>query len=776
MTRRIRFVPGLTVILTLSLCAGAHAQPTVTSVSPPENDLDAAPAADVTATFSENMNVGGASTFVVRGSMTGDRTGTYGGGGTSTLSFDPAVDFLPGERVVVTLTTGLTGTGGTAVSSPYTWEFVAAAGPAPGSFWSEHTVDGAFDGATSVYAADVDGDGDLDLLGAAYDTDTIAWWENTEGDGSAWTEHTVAVGFDGAKSVHAADVDGDGDLDVLGAAHLGGAIAWWENTAGDGSAWTEHTVHVAFDGATSVYAADVDGDGDLDVLGAARDADDIAWWENTAGDGSTWIKQTINGTFDGASSVYAADVDGDGDLDVLGAAYLADDITWWENTAGDGSAWTEQTINGTFDGALSVYAADVDGDGDVDVLGAAYYADDIAWWENTAGNGSAWSEQPVALDFDGAWSVHAADVDGDGDPDVLGAATLGDAITWWENTAGNGSAWSEQTIDGAFDNAKPVYAADVDGDGDLDVLGAATNADAITWWENMAMEVTATTPLPNEVAAAVNTDVTATFSEDMNVGGASTFVVRGSMTGDRTGTYGGDGTTTLSFDPATDFLPGERVAVTLTAGLTSTGGVPVSSPYAWEFVAAAGTAPGNFPFEHTVDGAFDGATSVYAADVDGDGDLDVLGAAILSGINWAENTVGDGSNWTEHTVETSDEMHSVYAADVDGDGDLDVLGAARDADTIAWWENTDGNGSFGSEHTVDGDFSGAVSVYAADVDGDGDVDVLGAAYYADDITWWENTWGGIEAPTVTATYNEELALPVSVHEARAIRAAEVFIE
>ena len=81
----------------------------------------------------------------------------------------------------------------------------------------------------------------------------------------------------------------------------------------------------------SVASADVDGDGDLDVLGAARLADDITWWENTIGDGTVWIEHTVEGEFDGATSVHAADVDRDGDLDILGAAGTADIITWWEN-------------------------------------------------------------------------------------------------------------------------------------------------------------------------------------------------------------------------------------------------------------------------------------------------------------------------------------------------------------------------------------------------------------------------------------------------------------
>ena len=87
--------------------------------------------------------------------------------------------------------------------------------------------------------------------------------------------------------------------------------------------------------------------------------------------------------FTGANSVYATDVDGDGDLDVLGAADIVDDITWWENANGAGTSWTEHTVDGSFDGARSVYAADLDDDGDMDILGTAYNADDITWWENT---------------------------------------------------------------------------------------------------------------------------------------------------------------------------------------------------------------------------------------------------------------------------------------------------------------------------------------------------------------------------------------------------------
>ena len=344
----------------------------------------------------------------------------------------------------------------------------------------EHSVDGGFDGAYSVYAADVDGDSDMDILGAAAIAKDITWWENADGSGTSWTEHTVDDEFDGVRSVYAADVDDDGDLDVLGAGSFSD-ITWWENDDGSGTSWTEHTVDGSFDGAYSVYAADVDGDDDLDVLGAAYIADDITWWENTDGSGTSWTENTVDGSFDGAGSVYAADVDGDGDMDVQGAANYADDITWWENTDGSGTSWDEQNLIIDFDYAVSVYAADVDGDDDLDILGAANYAGDIRWWEND--DGSGWDVHIVDDDFDGVRSVYAADVDGDDDLDILGAADYADDITWWENTDGSGTSWIEHTVDDEFDGARSVYAADVDGDDDLDVLGAAAHADDITWWE-----------------------------------------------------------------------------------------------------------------------------------------------------------------------------------------------------------------------------------------------------------------------------------------------------
>lgn len=350
--------------------------------------------------------------------------------------------------------------------------------------WTEHLVDADFTGAGNVVTADVNGDGDMDILGAANGVDDINWWENSGGEIISWVEHSVDADFMGANGVAGADVDGDGDIDVLGAAFDASDITWWENVNGDGLTWTAHIIDAEFGGANDVFAEDVDGDGDIDVLGAAYNDDDITWWENVDGSGLTWTEHAVNEEYNGAFSVSAMDVDGDGDIDVLGAGYFADDITWWENMDGSGLTWTEHIVAAAFDGARSVFGADMDGDSDIDILGAAYSADDITWWENIDGGGLTWTEHTVADMFDGARSVFATDMDGDGDTDVLGAGYNADDITLWTNVNGDGLTWTELILNAELDGAIDVYASDINSDGDIDIVGASNSlSNSILWWE-----------------------------------------------------------------------------------------------------------------------------------------------------------------------------------------------------------------------------------------------------------------------------------------------------
>ena len=113
-------------------------------------------------------------------------------------------------------------------------------------------------------------------------------------------------------------------------------------------------------GASSVFVADLDGDGDLDVLSASRGDSKIAWYEND-GSGNFSSQQVITQSASDARSVHTADLDGDGDQDVLSASFRDDKIAWYEND-GSGVFGPQQVITTNVHFATSVYAADLDGD------------------------------------------------------------------------------------------------------------------------------------------------------------------------------------------------------------------------------------------------------------------------------------------------------------------------------------------------------------------------------------------------------------------------------
>jgi len=99
----------------------------------------------------------------------------------------------------------------------------------------------------------------MDVLSASYHDDKIAWYEN---DGSQnFTPHTIST-VNGVNSVFVADVDGDGDMDVLTAStetlvNFGSSkVAWYENDGGQN--FTLHTISTAAIGAFSVVSADLD--------------------------------------------------------------------------------------------------------------------------------------------------------------------------------------------------------------------------------------------------------------------------------------------------------------------------------------------------------------------------------------------------------------------------------------------------------------------------------------------------------------------------------------
>jgi Secretion system C-terminal sorting domain/FG-GAP-like repeat len=353
--------------------------------------------------------------------------------------------------------------------------------------FEEHTITIKSAAARSVYTADIDGDGDMDVLSASTIDNKIAWYENLDGLGNFSTQQVITTNALGARSVYAEDIDGDMDMDVVSASAIDAKVAWYENTDGQGNFGAQQIITTDADGAKSVYVTDIDGDGDMDVLSASFVDNKIAWYENIDGLGNFGSQQIVTTNADRASSVYAVDLDGDGDKDVVSASSGDNKIAWYENLDGLGNFGAQQTITSIAVEARSVYATDIDGDGDMDVLSASGTDSKVAWYENLDGLGSFGSQQVISTKGNFPLSVYAEDIDGDGDMDVLSASTIDSKLAWYENTDGQGNFGPQQVISTNADGVQWVYASDIDDDGDVDVLSASFTDDKIAWHENLGV-------------------------------------------------------------------------------------------------------------------------------------------------------------------------------------------------------------------------------------------------------------------------------------------------
>ena len=110
---------------------------------------------------------------------------------------------------------------------------------------NEHLVGFNLDFASTVYAIDLDHDDDVDVVvGAGFD-DLVAWYENTGGEpGSApsFTQHIITESADFVRGVFAADINGDGDIDVLSASGFDDSIRWYESDGGNPPSFAPHVI------------------------------------------------------------------------------------------------------------------------------------------------------------------------------------------------------------------------------------------------------------------------------------------------------------------------------------------------------------------------------------------------------------------------------------------------------------------------------------------------------------------------------------------------------
>ena len=346
--------------------------------------------------------------------------------------------------------------------------------------------------ARSVFAADINGNGHQDVIASARVGDFhIAWFENLGGEGNFGAPQIIEDDFfDQIHKIVAADLDNDGDIDVLASASNTGEIVWYENLDGRGNFSARKVIDI-IPKTFSVIAADVDGDGDLDIIGVSREnGHGLFWFENLDGQGNFSEKKIIDSQIS-SRSVVAVDFDGDGDLDILINGHTTYKISWYENLDGQGNFGPKQIVDGTGMYANMVAAGDINGNGAMDIVFASNGDNEVAWFENLDGLGNFGPKRIITNNLLTAVAVFIADLDNDGDMDVLATSVevYGGEVVWFENLDGAGNFSEKKVISTEVMSPYSVIAADIDGDGDMDVISASQNDDKIAWYRNQTLGV-----------------------------------------------------------------------------------------------------------------------------------------------------------------------------------------------------------------------------------------------------------------------------------------------
>lgn len=597
--------------------------------------------------------------------------------------------------------------------------------------WTKYAV-GDGDYTTDGETADLDRDGDIDIVISSISRNEIVWWENA-GDPTQkndWLLHTIGQSF--VHDIEVGDVNGDGFVDVVSKSKEGaGILGLYLAPENPAEAW--RFIQIDTIGGEGLAIGDLDGDGDLDV-GMSH-----YWYENFDGDGLNWQRRNVTETWGQDARVVIKDMNQDGKNDIILSHSEGNGrIAWFENPA-----WVEHPIDSAeLGGVHSLDVGDFNLDGLPDVFAGQMHTSrekQVVVYINV-GNG-AWDK--ILLAETGTHNARIGDIDQDGDPDIVGKNYGGEnrVIEFWQNyiiEAGALQDWKYIPIDDNRPDSQMgmmgLVFSDVNQDGYADIIAGSylyINP------EGQLDEPWNRSELPENIDVYFSVNVDDDDSSDL-IGISNSRLVW------------------IEYDPTIDewktFLintvPGGR-----TQGYTLAQIIPGGKPEI-VFTRAKNLFYVEIPSENPENGKWpmvqvsssNEEEGVFAGDIDRDGDLD-LTAQDEDGhhVVWFENPGDNTGNWTKYQIGSSQQwLDRIALTDINTDGRLDVIVTEETQDRAynarIYWFSAPEDPKSGKwiKHIID-IWRSVNSMDIVDMDHDGDVDIVVAEHTDNNLGRWKPT-------------------------------------
>lgn len=593
-----------------------------------------------------------------------------------------------------------------------------------------------------INIVDIDNDGDLDIVSISSPDNKLAWFENLDGQGSFGNiqfidnnlvEQGLSYSIDFEK-VYTSDIDGDGLIDIISNASETNEISWYKNLNGVAQFGNKLVISNNTEGNGFGVPFDIDNDNDIDII--SKSSSNLVWYENIDGNGNFSNAISIPNTEPGR--VHLADIDNDNDLDIISSNDSGSSVHWYENLDGLGTFGTQQLISIYGEGGYIVRSSDIDNDGDIDIVTSNSSEQRIYWYENIDGGGNFSPLNVVSSTISNCYSINIIDIDSDGDNDILSSTTSG--IAWFENSDGQGTFNSMQILVNNIDGSSIVNVADIDGDNDNDIVSSGQIADAISWYNNV--DGFASYFIEHNVTYDYNySHIDNTFGDINNDGYPDLITNRhwfknidGELS--KPNIYNTNFGYTSYFSADIDNDNDQDII-----GLDYDSNNDLAIIYFSE-----NTDFGNFinpQILFTIPNFEGYQDQIKKSDLNGDGLMDIIYIDDHEGLSWYQNLNGNLSFGTEQSIGTSSNgnynIEDLITKDIDGDTDIDLIVSANNSITL--FRNTNGDGNFDAGITINQHltnpfvFISASDIDFADFDGDGDLDLLTSGVQGESDPW-----------------------------------------